>query len=93
MIAKLLEGPRKMKPDEHRDTASELGDASDFYFVTAESVALKFSAQRAGPTSSSTLDPQTRPASSPVSPSAAHGFKWKPKHFKPHGNKSDKNYV
>ena len=83
-----------MKSDEHRDTASELGDSSDFYFVNAESVALKFSAQRAGSASSSTLDPQTRLANSPVSPSSGHGFKWKPsKPFKTHGNKSDKNYV
>ena len=78
-----------MKSDDHRDTASELGDASDFYFVTAESVPLKFSAQRTG-SATSTLDPQTRPSNSPVSPSGGHGF-WKPFH-KSHV-KSDKNYV
>ena len=90
LIAKLLEGPRKMKSDEHRDTASELGDSSDFYFITAESVPLRFSAQRTGSASSSTLDPQTKPTNSPVSPSGGHGF-WKPFH-KSHG-KSDKKFV
>lgn len=88
-FGKLLEAPRKMKFEDHKDTASEVGEEiGEFYYVTAERVPLKFSAQRTG----GTLDSQ-RPARSPtVSPSGANKFWAKPFH-RSHGNKPDKDFV
>ena len=88
-----MDAPCKMKFEDHRDTASEVGEESgEFYFVKAERVPLKFSAHRAGFTSG-TLDPP-KPARSPASPSGGANprFFRKPFH-RSHGNKSDKDFV
>ena len=84
-----------MKFEDHRDTASEVGEASgEFYLVTAERVPIKFSAQRAGLASgASTVDPTPKPRSPSTGPH--HGGssqRWKPFH-RSHGNKPDKDFV
>lgn len=91
-FGKLLEAPRRMRFEDHRDTASEVGEESgEFFCVTAECVSLKFSAQRGF--TSGTLDPALRPTRSPASPSGGSGQKfWKPFH-KSHGSKPDRDFV
>lgn len=70
-----METPRKMKFEEHRDIASDIGEESgDFYFVTAECIQLKFSAKRTGSTNSSNPPPSRSPV---ASPSGSHGHFWK----------------
>lgn len=85
-FGRLSEAPRKMRFEEHRDTASEVGeDSGEFYYVTADSVPLKFSAQRV----SGTLDPPLRPARSPASPGGGSA----PKFWKRSHGKTDKDFV
>ena len=93
-FGKLLEAPRKMKFEDNRDIAAEVGeDSGEFYLVTAERGPLKFSAQRAG-FASGALD-QPKPARSPtVSPGGGSHPRFFRKPFqRSHGNKPDKDFV
>ena len=93
-MGKITEAPRKVKFEERRDIAGDLGeDNGDFYFVKAEHVPLKFSVQRAG-SSSSTPDMSSKASPSPTTnpgSSHGHGF-WKSKPFH-RTSKPDKDYV
>lgn len=95
-FGKLLDAPRKVKFEEHRDTASDIGEESgEFYFVTAERVSLKFSAQRAGFAQGTLDQPPSRPARSPTVPSPSGGGgqkRWKPFN-RSHGHKPEKDFV
>lgn len=95
-LGKILEAPRKVKFEEQRDTASDLGeDRGDFYFVKAEHIPLRFSVQRAGSSSSTPNTLDAKPAHSPtVNPGGhGHGF-WRSKPFnRGHSSKPDRDYV
>ena len=83
-----------MKIEEHRDIASDIGEESgEFFFVKAEAIPLKFSAQRAGPGSDMSKNTNSPSVGSSGTGSHGHGF-WKPKPFhRSHGSKPDKDYV
>ena len=94
-LGKITEAPRKVKFEERRDIASDLGeDNGDFYFVKAEHIPLKFSVQRAGSSSSTTSTPDIASKSSTANPgSHGHGF-WKSKPFhRTHASRPDRDYV
>ena len=83
-----MEAPRRMKFEDHRSVASEVGEESgEFYSVAAERIPLKFSAQRTGFTAA--LEPSARTHSQTASPTGHSQKFWK----RSHGSKPDKDFV